>query len=93
MAAPSDRQTIEVLRHVGRLMGAAAAYTLAGAFYFPVDARWSLRVSPDDAGRFRLQACYGGRSVSTMWCLGADHDRLADLVAAFQSEVEALTRG
>lgn len=91
MNRPSDRQTIEVLRHVGRLMGASATYALAGSFYFPVDNRWSLRVSPDDAGRFRLQACYGGRSLATMWCLGDDRDRLADLVAGFRAEVQALT--
>jgi hypothetical protein len=88
---PTDRDTIEVLRLVARLMGATCTYTFAGAFYFPVDDRWSLRVSPDDAGRFRLQACHGGRPVATMWSLGVDRDRLADLVAGFRAEVQALT--
>lgn len=91
MKRPSDRETVSVLRYVGRCMGAPCLYTIGGLFYFPVGGRWSLSVSPDDAGRFRLQACDGGRPVATMWCLGADRDRLADLVAGFQAEVQALT--
>lgn len=91
MNRPADRETVEVLRIVAQSMGATCARHIAGRFYFPVDDRWSLAVSPDDAGRFRLQACHGGRPVVTMWCLGVDSDRLADLVAGFRSEVQSVT--
>lgn len=88
---PTDRQTVETLRWVGRCMGMTCTYQFGGRFYFPVNDRWALAVSPDDAGRFRLQACAGGRPVATMWVLGVDRGRLADLVASFRAEVEALT--
>lgn len=91
MNRPADRETVAVLQIVALCMGATCSYALGGRFHFAVDDRWSLAVSPDDAGRFRLQACYGGRSVATMWCLGVDRDRLADLVAGFLAEVQALT--
>lgn len=90
MARPTDRQTIEVLRLVARTMGAPVTYVYGGRFYFPLDERWALAISPDDAGRFRVEACFGGRPVSTMWSLGIDRERLADLVAAFLAEVDAL---
>jgi hypothetical protein len=90
MDRPADRDTIAALRIVARLMGAPVTYVLGGRFYFPVDERWALAISPDDAGRFRVEACHGGRPVSTMWSLGIDRDRLADLVAAFLAEVDAL---
>lgn len=88
---PTDRETIAVLRIVAALMGERCTYTLAGSFYFPAGSRWALRVSPDDAGRFRLQACHGGRPMATMWCLSEDRDRLADLVLSFKAETQAVT--
>lgn len=88
---PTDRDTIAALRFVGECMGTGTTWQHAGRFYFPVDDRWSLAVSPHSAGRFRVEACFGGRPVATMYSLGMNRDRLADLVAAFRAEVEALT--
>lgn len=87
---PSDRQTLAALRRVGGLLDCGAAFVRDGRFYFEVSDRWLLALSPDDAGRFRLGACYGATEVATLWVLAEDHDRLAGLVQGLRSEIAAL---
>jgi len=88
---PTDRQTIAVLRHVGAALGTTSAYVHRGQFHFRLDARWSLAISPEDAGRFRVAVFRDGRERAILWCLAGDLDRIADLALAAQAEVLALT--
>lgn len=88
---PTDRQTVEALRTVGAALGATCAYAYDGAFWFVVSDVWSLTVSPDDAGRFRLDACYGRTIVASLWCRAEDHRRLADLAVGLRADTDALT--
>jgi hypothetical protein len=87
---PSIAQTLAALRLTARLTGQRCALAANGRFYFEVGGPWLLAVSPDDAGRFRVAACYGTREVATMWCRTEDSDRLADLVRSLRTEVKAL---
>jgi hypothetical protein len=87
---PTDRDTITALRVVGRALGTDAAYQHDGGFHFILSGGWSLRLSPDDAGRFRLSACYGATRVATLWALARDRDRLADLALAARQEIADL---
>lgn len=89
---PNIRQTIAALRVVGRALGATCAYAYDGAFWFEVSDVWSLTISPDSAGRFRVDACYGRTRVSSLWCRAGDHRRLAELAVGLRTQTDALTR-
>lgn len=89
---PLDRQTIAALRVVGRELDQGAAYVdRQGRFVFDLGDGWALRLSPDSAGRFRLDACYGSTEVGRLWALATDPRRLADLARGLRQEIEALS--
>jgi hypothetical protein len=90
-AHPTDRQTVAALRTVADALGETCAYAYDGRFWFVVSDVWSLTLSPDDAGRFRLDACYGRTRVASLWCRAEDHRRLADLAVGLRVETDALT--
>jgi Tfp pilus assembly ATPase PilU len=87
---PTDRQTVAALRHVGAALGTSSAYVHRGRFHFRLDARWSLAISAEDAGRFRIAVFRDGRERAILWSLAGDLDRLADLALAARAEVLAL---
>jgi hypothetical protein len=87
---PSDKSLLETLRFVGSLLGTTAAGVYEGRFYFRLDGRWSVAISPDSAGRFRVDVCVGAAPRATMWARAGDTDRLADLVLSARDEVLAL---
>lgn len=89
---PTDRDTITALRLVGRALGVSAAYWREGAFWFVLSDEWAMRLSPDDAGRFRLSACYGRTEVATLWARAGDRRRLALLAHDLRAEIDALAR-
>lgn len=68
----------------------AAMYCFEARFAFALEAGWNLHISPDDAGRFRLDAVLAGRVRASMWCRVDDHERLAELVTAARDEASAL---
>lgn len=87
---PTDRQTLDALRTVARALDAQCASVVGGTYYFVVGQKWALAVRPDDAGRFRLAACYGLTPAATMWATADDRSRLADLAREFKAEIQAL---
>lgn len=90
--APTDAQTIRALRGVGAALATDCAWVVRGTYWFVVEDAWALGVQPDDAGRFRLRACYGAAEVATLWATADDLGRLADLARGFKAEIEALRR-
>ena len=89
---PSTAETVSALKFVAQLLGVTEAdYCLQGRFRFQIGGGWSLAISADDAGRFRLDACHRSRARATMWCLAADRTRLRALVLAARDEAIALT--
>lgn len=92
MTTPTTGQMVAALRLTADLLGEhEAAHCFGNRFLFPLDAGWSLAISADDAGRFRLEACYRSRIRATMWCRATDQRRLKALVLAARDEALALT--
>lgn len=87
---PDTRSLIDTLRFVGGLLDREIALVHEGRFYFPLDSRFAIAISPDFAGRFRVDVCTGVRVRATLWVLAHDRDRLADLVVAAKDEARAL---
>lgn len=88
---PTLRELAGVLKLVGAVLDRPSVnYRFDGRFAFRLDAGWSLVISADDAGRWRVEVCRGGRVRATMWCLADDRERLAELAAAARDEAVAL---
>jgi len=88
---PTLTQLAVAVTTVARVVGATqASYCFDGRIAVALSAGWSLVLSADDAGRFRLDAERGGRVRATMWSLVSDPARLAELAAAAQDEAAAL---
>lgn len=78
------------LQLVGFVLDRPMTYRFDGRFAFELDAGWELSISPDDAGRFRVDARYGQKVRATMWCLAHDTERLAELARAAMYEAAAI---
>lgn len=90
-ARPTVDQFASALRIVGANLGAGHAdYCFEGRFQFPLGNGWSLVISPEDAGRIRLDACLRGRPRATMLCAVSNETRLAELAVAARDEALAL---
>lgn len=87
---PDTRSLIDTLRFVGGLLDTEIALVFEGRFYFPLDSRWAIAISPDFAGRFRVDVCTGVQVRATLWVLVGDRDRLADLILGARDEAQAL---
>jgi hypothetical protein len=84
---PESGELIGVLRLVARLTGDHEPdYCFEGRFKFALNRDWSLVVSPDDAERLKLVACFQSRPIATMWCLARNHERLSALVEGARDE-------
>lgn len=91
----STRPTTDKLVRAAKLIGLvagtdSASYCFEGRIAVPLEAGWSLAISPDDAGRFRVEACRSGRVRATMWARVGDDARLAELALAASLEAAAL---
>lgn len=85
------RQLVHAVKVAGAIAGARrATYCFEGRIAIPLEAGWSVVISPDDAERLRLDACHSGRVRATMWVRAGDDDRLAELVEAAGAEAAAL---
>jgi hypothetical protein len=54
-------------------------------WHFSVGAGWTIALSPDSAGRFRLDACRHTRTVHSVWVLPCDRDALVGSVRCLTS--------
>lgn len=91
-ATPSDAGVFQALLLIGRALGHRYAYWHAGAYHFIVADEWTIALTAETAGRFRLEACYRGDVRTTLWALASDRGRLASIVVLMVSEVHgALT--
>lgn len=89
---PPIRQLARALVLVGRLLDEPKAdYCFEGRFRFQLDGEWSLVISADDAGRFKLAACHRSRVRATMWSRADDLERLEALVLGARAEAMALS--
>lgn len=89
----STRQLARALKLIGSLLDVEQAdYCWEGRFRFPLPGEFSLVISPDDAGRFRLEVSLLSRVVATLWCFADDRRRLEELVLSARHESAALTQ-
>lgn len=63
-----------------------------GVFHLPLDEAGdaTLAVSPDSAGRIRIDTCVGGVRRATKWARTGDRARLASIIATARDETAAL---
>lgn len=90
-AYPSNADLFDALRAVARTLGREWAFLHEGTYHFTLGDDWSIGVTPESAGRLRLDAWRGGRNQCTVWTQATDHDRLEAGVEGLESEVLALT--
>jgi hypothetical protein len=83
---PTPLDLIGALRHVACVTG-AECYLHEGRFHFPVDDDWSLALSPDSAGRVRVEASHRTRTVDIRWANVHDRSRLAELALGLREQV------
>jgi len=92
MRKATVRQLVRAVKIAAETLGSdQATYIFDGRISIPLTGGWALTLSPDDAGRLRLEACLSGRVVATMWCLDHDDDRLRALARSIETETAALT--
>lgn len=88
LAAPPAVDRIEsTLQLVGELLDADRCYLFRRSYHFPLGAGWSISITPDSAGRFRVARCSWSRPVVLYWTHAGDEDRLETLVRALAGGV------
>jgi hypothetical protein len=90
-----SRATVEQLVHGAKVVAAVVGaeqgiYCYGGRIGVPIGGGWGLAISADYAERLRVEACFGGFVVATMWAFVGDDDRLAELASQAQAEAAAL---
>lgn len=84
---PSPQRTWQVLLQVRRQLGASVCWLYKGTYHFSLAVEgWTLAISPDSAGRFRLSACRGAHPVATVWIDEDDWDRLDAVVGELRDK-------
>lgn len=86
-APPAPDRTLRVLRRVGAELGLSRCWVYQRRFHFSLGDGWTIALSPESAGRFRIEVCRWTRPVDTLWALARDDDRLMGLVADFAGGV------
>lgn len=76
-ARPTHDETWDTLRLLRDILGRDICYGLRGSFHFVLNDGWTLAISPDAAGRFRLDTCFRSRPRATVWVLARDRERLS----------------
>lgn len=84
-----DEELLDALDVAARELGLRVCYRYLGRYHFSLGGGWSIALSAESAGRFRVEACRLCRPVHTMWALPHRLDRLAGLVRRMSSEVAA----
>jgi hypothetical protein len=84
----------EPRREIGDALGVAAdvlgvdvCWFYRGGFHFRLYGDWTVSITPETAGRLRVETWCLLRLRDTRWCRSGDPERLADLV----KEAEAAT--
>lgn len=79
-ATPAIDRIESTLRHVAGLLDVDRCFLYRRSYHFSLGEGWSISITPESAGRFRVDACKWSRPVLRYWTLAQDEDRLAGLV-------------
>lgn len=80
--APDAAQIHSALQRIADVLGMHTCWLYQRRYHFSVGAGWTLALSADSAGRFRVDTCWHTRTVSSLWVLPHDSASLAAVVAA-----------
>lgn len=84
---PTGAETYAALQRIACVFGMHTCWLYRGRYHFTVGAGWTIALSPDSAGRFRVDTCRHTRTVSSLWVLGVDHASLAGVVFALRDQL------
>lgn len=77
---PSSSATMRALRAAAAVLRADRCYAFRRSFHFAAAPGWTVALTPEAAGRFRVDACRSARPVSSLWCSDGEDGRLAGVV-------------
>lgn len=77
---PTSDATWAAVRTVSRHLGTAVAWYHRGRFHFIVGDDWTVALSPDSAGRLRVDGCHLTVPRATRWVAATDLGRLTEVV-------------
>lgn len=93
--SPTPAETYSALQRIASVFGLNTCWLFQCRYHFSVGAGWTIALSDDSAGRFRLDTCHHTRTVTSAWVLGADHESIAGVALALRDQlnVPAPARG
>lgn len=86
--SPTGAETYEALLLIASVLGMHSCWLYRRRYHFTVGEGWTIALSPDSAGRFRLDTCRHTRIESSLWVLGDDHASLACVAAALRDQLD-----
>lgn len=90
---PDSDATWDVLRRVGELLNRDVCWSYLRAYHFQLEQDgWTLAVTPESAGRFRLELCRWTVPRDMLLAFQGDDDRLAGAVDELLDRLGAGTR-
>lgn len=87
MGGRPEPDLLDALDVAARELGLQVCYRHLGRYHFSMGGGWSIALSTESAGRFRVEVCRLCRPVHTMWALPDRLDRLAGLVRRMSGSV------
>lgn len=72
--------TFQALKFIGDVLGVNVCWYHRGSFHFKVGVDRTVSITPDSAGRYRVDYCHLTVPVDTKWAAMHDRARLAQLV-------------
>jgi hypothetical protein len=80
--SPSPAETFTALQRIADVLGMHTCWLYQRRWHFSVGEGWTIALSPDSGGRFRIDTCRHTRTVASLWVLAEHRDSLADVVRA-----------
>lgn len=77
---PATSETLYVLRYAADLLDVTTCWYYLGAYHFRLGQTWSVAITPESAGRLRVDTCRLTISRDTRWCRCCDLRRLRNLI-------------
>src|SRR4051794_25887897 len=76
VARPTDHETFVMLMFVASRLDFRRCFAWHGQYHFTYGRGLTLSLTPESAGRFRIEACRWTRPVATLWAFAEDLDRV-----------------
>jgi hypothetical protein len=78
--SPSPADTFAALQCIAGELGMHTCWLYQRRWHFSVGEGWTIALSPDSGGRFRIDTCRYTRTMASLWVLAEHRDRLAGVV-------------